>query len=126
MRFGTCSATVLRGVDGSRHVVVNNSGREIEILPDEVKPIPGRTPYNSTWICRAAEDFTGDQVGAVVAWTRVRRNPGPGRHHLDPNHFASGITSFDSRLPDNPDHPFENGLAGRRADPFKIIAPRQL
>ena len=31
--------SVLRGIDGSRHVVVNNSGREIETLPDEVKPI---------------------------------------------------------------------------------------
>jgi penicillin-binding protein 2 len=120
---------VLRGVDGSRHVVVNNSGREIETLPDEVKPIPGHDIYTTLDLDlqKAAEDLIGDQVGAAVVL-----DPRTGeilalvsKPSFDPNNFASGITSFDYKtLQDNPDHPFEN-RAIRSAQPpgsiFKII-----
>jgi penicillin-binding protein 2 len=60
--------SILRGVDGSRHVVVNNSGREIETLPDEVKPIAGNDIFTTLDLDlqKAAEDELGDRVGAAV------------------------------------------------------------
>jgi len=121
--------SVLRGVDGSRHVVVNNSGREIETLPDEVTPIPGHDIYTTIDLDlqKAAEELIGDQVGAaVVLDTRTGEVLAMvSKPSFDPNQFASGISSFDYKtLHDNPDHPFEN-RAIRSAQPpgsiFKII-----
>jgi len=121
--------SVLRGVDGSRHVVVNNSGREIETLPDEVKPISGHDIYTTLDLDlqKAAEDAIGDRVGSAVVL-----DPRSGevlvlasKPSFDPNHFASGISPFEYRLlMDDPNHPFEN-RAIRSAQPpgsiFKVI-----
>jgi penicillin-binding protein 2 len=120
---------VLRGVDGSRHVVVNNSGREIETLPDEVKPIPGHDIYTTLDLDlqKAAEDAIGDRVGSAVVL-----DPRSGevlvlasKPSFDPNHFASGITPYEYKLlMDDPNHPFEN-RAIRSVQPpgsiFKVI-----
>jgi penicillin-binding protein 2 len=121
--------SVLRGVDGSRHVVVNNSGREIETLPDEVKPIPGHDIYTTLDLDlqKAAEDAIGDRVGSAVVL-----DPRSGevlvlasKPSFDPNHFASGITPYEYKLlMDDPNHPFEN-RAIRSVQPpgsiFKVI-----
>ena len=121
--------SVLRGVDGSRHVVVNNSGREIETLPNEVKPIPGHDIYTTLDLDlqKAGEDAMGDRVGSIVAL-----DPRSGevlvlasKPSFDPNHFASGISPFEYKLlMDDPNHPFEN-RAIRSAQPpgsiFKVI-----
>ena len=121
--------SILRGIDGSRHVVVNNSGREIETLPDEVKPIAGNDIYTTLDLDlqKAAEDEMGDRVGAVVVLV-----PRSGevlalvsKPSFDPNLFASGISSYEYRtLMDDPDHPFENRAIRSSQPPgsiFKII-----
>jgi len=121
--------SVLRGVDGSRHVVVNNSGREIETLPDEVKPIAGHDIYTTIDLDlqKAAEEMMGDHVGAVVVL-----DPRSGevlalvsKPSFDPNHFASGISSVEYKaLSDDPDHPFENRAIRSMQPPgsiFKVI-----
>src|SRR5882724_7166461 len=61
--------SILRGVDGSRHVVVNNSGREIETLPDEIPWVAGNDLYTTLDLDlqKAAEDSLADRVGSVVA-----------------------------------------------------------
>jgi len=104
---------MLRGIDGSRHVVVNNSGREIETLPDEVASIPGHDLQTSIDLDlqKAAEDTFGDRVGAAVAY-----DPRNGeilalvsRPAFDPNLFATGISSTDyASLKENADSPFTN------------------
>ena len=121
--------SILRGTDGSRHVVVNNSGREIETLPDEVKPIAGNDIYTTLDLDlqKAAEEVIGDRVGAVVVL-----DPRTGevlalvsKPSFDPNHFASGISSYEYRsLMDDPNHPFENRAIRSMQPPgsiFKII-----
>jgi penicillin-binding protein 2 len=121
--------TVLRGIDGSRHVVVNNSGREIEILPDEIKPIAGNDIYTTIDLDlqKAAEDMIGDRVGGAVVL-----DPRTGevlalvsKPSFDPNHFASGISSFEFKsLLDNPDKPLVNRAIQSVQPPgsiFKII-----
>jgi len=121
--------SVLRGVDGSRRVVVNNSGREIETLPDEIEPKAGHDIYTTIDIDleKAAEEMIGDRVGAAIAM-----DPRTGeilalvsKPSFDPNHFAAGISTFEFRsLNEDPDHPLFN-RAIRSAQPpgsiFKII-----
>jgi len=121
--------SVLRGIDGSRRVVVNNSGREIETLSDEVKPIPGHDIYTTLDLDlqKAAEEVIGDRVGAAVVL-----DPRSGeilalvsKPSFDPNHFASGISFFEYKtLLDNPDKPLVNRAIQSVQPPgsiFKII-----
>jgi len=121
--------SALRGIDGSRRVVVNNSGREIETLPDEIAPIPGHDIYTTIDIDlqKAAEEMLGDRVGGVVVL-----DPRTGevlalvsKPSFDPNHFAAGISSFEFKsLLDNPDKPLVNRAIQSVQPPgsiFKII-----
>ena len=121
--------SVLRGIDGSRHVVVNKNGREIETLPDEVKPIPGHDIYTTLDLDlqKAAEDAIGDRVGSAVVL-----DPRSGevlalvsKPSFDPNHFASGISSSEYKiLMDDPNHPFENRAIRSQQPPgsiFKVV-----
>ena len=108
---------------------MNNSGREIETLPDEVKPIAGHDIYTTIDLDlqKAAEEMMGDHVGAVVVL-----DPRSGeilalvsKPSFDPNHFASGISSVEYKaLSDDPDHPFENRAIRSMQPPgsiFKVI-----
>jgi len=120
---------LLMGVDGSRHVVVNSQGREIETI-GEVKPSEGSSlkltiDYD---LQRAAEDafrlagFDGAAVvldpqnGEVLSLVSLPA--------YDPNAFATGINRDDwSRLNNNQLNPLQNrALRGRYApgSTFKI------
>jgi len=117
---------VLRGKDGSRRVVVNNSGREIETLPDEIQPIAGHDLFTTLDLDlqKAAEDTIGDRVGAAVVL-----DPRTGeilalvsRPSFDPNHFTSGISATEfKRLNDDPDKPFQNRAISSMQPPGSIF-----
>jgi len=121
--------SVLRGIDGSRHVVVNNSGREIETLPDEVAPIAGHDIYTTLDLDlqKAAEEMMGERVGAVVVLDPRTDEVLAlvSKPSFDPNLFASGISAYEYRtLMDDPNHPFENRAIRSSQPPgsiFKII-----
>jgi penicillin-binding protein 2 len=118
--------SVLRGIDGSRHVVVNNSGREIETLPDEVKPIAGHDIYTTIDLDlqKAAEAVIGDRVGAAVVL-----DPRSGeilalvsKPAFDPNRFTTGISAFDfNNLMTDPDKPFQNRAIQSMQPPGSIF-----
>ncbi len=118
--------SVLRGKDGSRHVVVNNSGREIETLPDEVPPVAGNDLYTTIDLDmqKAAEETMGERVGAAVA---VDPRTGDvlvlvSKPSFDPNLFAAGISSADySVLRNNPNNPFHNRAIQSMQPPGSIF-----
>ena len=120
---------LLMGVDGSRHVVVNSQGREIETI-GEVKPLEGAA-LNLTIdydLQRAAEEafqlagFDGAAVvldpqnGEVLSLVSLPA--------YDPNAFATGINRDDwSRLNNNQLNPLQNRALRGRYSPgstFKI------
>ena len=120
---------LLMGVDGSRHVVVNSQGREIQTI-GEVKPLEGASlkltiDYD---LQRAAEEafqlagFDGAAVvldaqnGEVLSLVSLPA--------YDPNAFATGINRDDwSRLNSNQLDPLQNRALRGRYSPgstFKI------
>lgn len=118
--------SVLRGKDGSRRVVVNNSGREIETLPDEVPPVPGNDLFTALDLDlqKAAEDMIGERTGAAVA---VDPRTGEvlvlaSKPEFDPNQFASGIpSSVFKALINDPNKPFTNRAIQMTQPPGSIF-----
>ena len=120
----------LMGMDGSRHVIVNSRGREIETIR-EIAPIEGRQLQLTIDLDlqRAAEEafeaagFDGSAVvmdpvsGEVLALVS--------RPAYDPNAFASGIDAAAwTALTGDPLNPLQNrALRGRYApgSTFKIV-----
>jgi penicillin-binding protein 2 len=103
---------VLRGRDGARRVVVDNLGREAEVLNEEL-PTPGtdlRLTIDADLQTVAEAAFQGD-AGALVAL-----DPRTGevlalvsRPAYDPNQFARGISQEQwDGLVNNPSHPMLN------------------
>ena len=120
---------LLMGVDGSRHVVVNSQGREIETI-GEVQPLEGASlkltiDYDLQRAAEEAFQLAGFDGAAVVL------DPQNGEvlslvslPAYDPNAFATGINRDDwLRLNNNQLNPLQNrALRGRYApgSTFKI------
>jgi penicillin-binding protein 2 len=119
---------LLRGVDGSRDVIVDSHGREMGYLRTQ-HATPGQdlklTIDND--LQRAAELALGDRNGAVVAM-----DPRNGeilamvsRPSFDPNAFAIRINRTDwNKLITDPDHPLMNKALQAQLAPgstFKIL-----
>ena len=120
---------LLMGVDGSRHVVVNSQGREIETI-GEVKPLEGAAlkltiDYDLQRAAEEAFQLAGFDGAAVVL------DPQNGEvlslvslPAYDPNAFATGINRDDwSRLNNNQLNPLQNRALRGRYSPgstFKI------
>lgn len=120
---------LLMGVDGSRHVVVNSQGREIETI-GEVKPLEGAAlkltiDYDLQRAAEEAFQLAGFDGAAVVL------DPQSGEvlslvslPAYDPNAFATGINRDDwSRLNNNRLNPLQNRALRGRYSPgstFKI------
>src|SRR5207302_1630665 len=119
---------ILMGKNGSRQVLVNSKGREIEKLK-EIPATPGRQLKLTVDIDLqiAAEQALGDKNGAIVAM-----NPGTGeilamvsRPTFDPNDFAVRIKREEwKKLVNDDDHPLLNKAIQAQLAPgstFKII-----
>mgnify|MGYP001263787615 CR=1 FL=1 len=120
---------LLMGVDGSRHVVVNSQGREIETI-GEVKPVEGASlkltiDYDLQLAAEEAFQLAGFDGAAVVL------DPQSGEvlalvslPAYDPNAFATGIDRDDwSTLNNNRLNPLQNRALRGRYSPgstFKI------
>jgi penicillin-binding protein 2 len=119
---------LLRGVDGSRDVIVDSHGREVGYLHTE-HSTPGQdlrlTIDND--LQRAAELALGDRNGAIVAM-----DPRNGeilamvsRPSFDPNAFAVKIDRTEwNKLITDPDHPLMNKVLQAQLAPgstFKIL-----
>src|SRR5271156_5649049 len=118
----------LRGVDGSRDVIVNSHGKEVGQLGQELA-VPGkdlRLPIDLD-IQMAAEKALEGKSGALVAM-----DPHTGeilamvsRPTFDPNQFAVRLTrSYWNEILNNPDHPLLNKSLQAQLAPgstFKII-----
>jgi penicillin-binding protein 2 len=118
----------LRGVNGSRDVIVNSHGKEVGQLGQEVSK-----PGNDLWLTidldlqMAAEKALDDKIGAIVAL-----DPHTGevlamvsRPTFDPNQFSVRVShSYWNSILDNPDHPLLNKTIQAQLAPgstFKII-----
>ena len=119
---------LLRGVDGSRDVIVNSHGKEIGHLGQELAT-PG-TDLKLTIdldIQMAAEKALEGKIGAIVAM-----DPHTGeilamasRPTFDPNQFSVRLTkNYWNEILNNPDHPLLNKTIQAQLAPgstFKII-----
>jgi penicillin-binding protein 2 len=119
---------ILRGVDGSRDVIVNSHGKELGHLGQTVA-IPGKDLKLTIDldIQMAAEKALEGKVGAIIAM-----DPHTGeilalasRPTFDPNQFAVRLTkNYWSEILNNPDHPLLNKAIQAQLAPgstFKII-----
>jgi penicillin-binding protein 2 len=119
---------LLRGVDGSRDVIVNSHGKELGHLGQELA-IPGKDLRLTIDldIQMAAEKALEGKIGAIVAM-----DPHTGeilamasRPTFDPNQFAVRLTkSYWNEILNNPDHPLLNKTIQAQLAPgstFKII-----
>ena len=119
---------LLQGTDGTRLVLVNNFGREMEVL-GELKPVPGKDLVTTLDLDlqRAAEMALGDRTGIAVAIL-----PATGevlalasRPAFDPTLFARGILPEEwDALVSDPRDPFQNRAIQNRFSPgsvFKIF-----
>ena len=119
---------LLRGVDGSREVIVNSHGKEIGHL-GQIPAIPGKDLRLTIDldIQRAAEKALEGKIGAIVAM-----DPHTGeilamasRPTFDPNQFSVHLTkSYWNEILNNPDHPLLNKAIQAQLAPgstFKII-----
>src|ERR1700730_9207559 len=120
--------SILRGVDGSRDVIVNSHGKELGHLGQELA-IPGKDLRLTIDldIQMAAEKALEGKIGAIVAM-----DPHTGeilamasRPTFDPNQFAVRLTkSYWNEILNNPDHPLLNKTIQAQLAPgstFKII-----
>jgi penicillin-binding protein 2 len=120
--------SLLRGVDGSRDVIVNSHGKEIGHLGQTLAQ-PGKDIKLTIDldVQMAAERAMEGKVGAVVAM-----DPHTGeilalvsRPTFDPNQFAVRLTkSYWNEILNNPDHPLLNKAVQAQLAPgstFKII-----
>ncbi len=119
---------LLRGVDGSRDVIVNSHGKELGLLRQELA-MPGKDLKLTVDldVQRAAELAMEGKNGAMVAM-----DPHTGeilamvsRPSFDPNQFSVRLThSYWQSILDNPDHPLLNKAIQAQLAPgstFKII-----
>jgi penicillin-binding protein 2 len=119
---------VLRGVDGSRDVIVNSHGKEVGVRGQEMAT-PGKDIRLTIDldVQMAAEKALEGKMGAIVAM-----DPHTGevlamasRPTFDPNQFAVRLTkSYWQSIMDNPDHPMLNKTIQAQLAPgstFKII-----
>jgi penicillin-binding protein 2 len=119
---------LLRGVDGSRDIIVDSHGRELGHLGQEVA-IPGKDLKLTIDldIQMAAEKALEGKVGAIVAM-----DPHTGeilamasRPTFDPNQFSVRLTkNYWNEILNNPDHPLLNKTIQAQLAPgstFKII-----
>jgi penicillin-binding protein 2 len=119
---------LLRGVDGSRDVIVNSHGKELGHLGQELA-IPGKDLKLTIDldIQMAAEKALEGKVGAIVAM-----DPHTGeilamasRPTFDPNQFSVRLTkNYWNEILNNPDHPLLNKTIQAQLAPgstFKII-----
>ena len=119
---------LLRGVDGSRDVIVNSHGKELGHLGQELA-VPGKDLRLTIDldIQMAAEKALEGKVGAIVAM-----DPHTGeilamasRPTFDPNQFSVRLTkNYWNEILNNPDHPLLNKTIQAQLAPgstFKII-----
>jgi penicillin-binding protein 2 len=119
---------LLRGVDGSRDVIVNSHGKELGHL-GQTLAIPGKDLKLTIDldIQLAAEKALEGKVGAIIAM-----DPHTGeilalasRPTFDPNQFAVRLTkNYWNEILNNPDHPLLNKAIQAQLAPgstFKII-----
>jgi penicillin-binding protein 2 len=119
---------VLRGVDGSRDVIVNSHGKELGMMGQEIAT-PGQDLRLTIDldVQMAAERALEGKTGAIVAM-----DPHTGeilamasRPTFDPNEFAVRLTkSYWQSIMNNPDHPMLNKTIQAQLAPgstFKII-----
>jgi penicillin-binding protein 2 len=119
---------VLRGVDGSRDVIVNSHGKELGMMGQEIAT-PGQDLRLTIDldVQMAAERALEGKTGAIVAM-----DPHTGeilamasRPTFDPNEFAVRLTkSYWQSIVNNPDHPMLNKTIQAQLAPgstFKII-----
>jgi penicillin-binding protein 2 len=119
---------LLRGVDGSRDVIVNSHGKELGHLGQELA-VPGKDLRLTIDldVQMAAEKALEGKIGAIVAM-----DPHTGeilamasRPTFDPNQFAVRLTkSYWNEILNNPDHPLLNKTIQAQLAPgstFKII-----
>jgi penicillin-binding protein 2 len=118
----------LRGTDGSRDVIVDSRGREVDLAGQQLA-IPGKDLRLTIDLDlqRVAEQAMEGKNGALVAM-----DPHTGeilamvsRPAFDPNQFAVRLTrSYWSQLVNDPDHPLMNKAIQAQLAPgstFKII-----
>jgi penicillin-binding protein 2 len=119
---------LLRGVDGSRDVIVNSHGKELGHLGQELA-IPGKDLRLTIDldVQMAAEKALEGKIGAIVAM-----DPHTGeilamvsRPTFDPNQFSVRLTrNYWNEILNNPDHPLLNKTIQAQLAPgstFKII-----
>ncbi|MDQ2834761.1 MAG: penicillin-binding protein 2 [Acidobacteriota bacterium] len=120
--------SLLRGVDGSRDIIVNSHGKELGHLGQELAT-PGKDLKLTIDldVQMAAEKALEGKIGAIVAM-----DPHTGeilamasRPTYDPNQFAVRLTrSYWNEILTNPDHPLLNKTIQAQLAPgstFKII-----
>jgi penicillin-binding protein 2 len=120
--------SVLRGVDGSRDVIVNSHGKEVGIMGQELAT-PGKDLRLTLDldVQKAAEKAMEGKIGAIVAM-----DPHTGeilamvsRPTFDPNEFAVKLSkAYWQSILDNPDHPLLNKAIQAQLAPgstFKVI-----
>jgi len=120
--------SVLRGVDGSRDVIVNSHGKEVGVLGQEMaKPGQDLRLTIDLDLQMAAEKALEGKIGAIVAM-----DPHTGeilamasRPTFDPNEFAVRLTkAYWNTINTNPDHPMMNKAIQAQLAPgstFKVI-----
>jgi penicillin-binding protein 2 len=120
--------SLLRGVDGSRDVVVNSHGKEVGQLGQQLaKPGQDLRLTIDLDLQRVAEQMMEGKNGALVAM-----DPHTGeilamvsRPTFDPNQFAVRLTkAYWSQIIDDPDHPLLNKSIQAQLAPgstFKVI-----
>ena len=120
--------SLLRGVDGSRDLIVNSHGKEVGQLGQELaKPGQDLKLTIDLDVQKAAEQALEGKTGAIVAL-----DPHTGevlamvsRPSFDPNQFSVRLThSYWSSILNNPDHPLLNKAIQAQLAPgstFKII-----
>jgi penicillin-binding protein 2 len=120
--------SILRGTDGSRDVVVDSHGREVDLAGQQLA-IPGKDLRLTIDLDlqRVAEQAMEGKNGALVAM-----DPHTGeilamvsRPSFDPNQFSVRLTkSYWSQIIDDPNHPLMNKTIQAQLAPgstFKII-----
>lgn len=119
---------ILRGVDGSRDVIVNSHGKEVGMMGQEFAK-PGKDLYLTIDLDlqKAAERALEGKTGAIVAM-----DPHTGeilamasRPTFDPNEFAVRLShAYWQSIITNPDHPLMNKAIQAQLAPgstFKVI-----
>ncbi|MBB5062747.1 penicillin-binding protein 2 [Granulicella mallensis] len=119
---------ILRGVDGSRDMVVNSHGKEVGLMGQELAQ-PGQDLRLTIDldIQMAAEKALEGKIGAIVAM-----DPHTGeilamvsRPTFDPNQFSVRLTkAYWQSIMENPDHPMMNKTIQAQLAPgstFKVI-----